>query len=61
LIGVVLNDPLSALTREPLPNLAHLLQPLFLFRVFGLIRQLTAVIGVLFVLTCFKGMSPYSL
>jgi hypothetical protein len=46
LIVVVLNDPLSALTREPVPYVSHVLLLLFLLRVFHLSRHLTALNGL---------------
>jgi hypothetical protein len=38
LIVLVLNDPHSALTREPVPHVGHVLQSLSLFRRFHLSR-----------------------
>jgi hypothetical protein len=58
LIGVVLDDPLLALTREPVPHVGHVLQLLFLLWVFRLTRHLTALSGVLFVFQDFPNGGP---
>jgi hypothetical protein len=53
LIGVVLNDPLSALTREPIPHIGHMFELLLCLRVFGLGRQQAALSGVLLIFRSF--------
>jgi hypothetical protein len=46
LIVIALNNALSALTGEPVPNRRHLLQLLFQFEVYRLSRLLTALSGI---------------
>jgi len=49
LIGIILDDTLPTLTREPVPNLRHLFQLLFQLEVYRLRRLLTALSGILLV------------
>jgi hypothetical protein len=49
LIGIVLNDALTTLTGEPVPNLRHLFQLLFQLEVCRLRSLLTALSGILLV------------
>jgi hypothetical protein len=49
LIGIVLDDAVSTLTGEPVPNLRHLFQLLFQLEVCRLSRPLTALSGILLV------------
>jgi hypothetical protein len=49
LVGIVLDDALSTLTGEPVPNLRHLFQLLFQLEVCRLRRLLAALSGILLV------------
>jgi hypothetical protein len=58
LIGVVLSDPLLALTREPVPHIGHMFELLFCVRVFRLSRQQAALSGVLLIFRSFPHGDP---
>jgi len=58
LIVLVLNDPHSALTREPVPHVGNVLQVPSLFWCFHLSRQLTTLGGLPFVFRDFPHGGP---
>ena len=60
-IGPIFDNALSALTREPLPNLRHVFQLLFQLGIFHLSSCVTTVGGVLLVFqNCLHGSQPNS-